>query len=245
MFAELPANMQIYATSAANGKESSWGTYCPPDDKVDGTSLNSCLGDLYSVNWMEDSDASLGAGETLADQFTRVKTLTNKSHVMQFGTLPIAREPTSNFQGKTDKRADEAPPTDARVVRPAARPAGAASSQLPSADAEIASAYARFMASGSVGAAAELISGVQERLLASSRFGRIARAVTGGAVRGVPPEKVPLQCHYEAHRAYVARCGEWTTGALRHSADLAELCVSTRGDSRPIVAAIGEECAAE
>lgn len=34
--------------------ESSWGTYCPPDDMVDGVAVGSCLGDLYSVNWMED-----------------------------------------------------------------------------------------------------------------------------------------------------------------------------------------------
>lgn len=54
----LPDDIKIYATSAANGKESSWGTYCPPDDKVDGKGLNTCLGDLYSVNWLENSDAA-------------------------------------------------------------------------------------------------------------------------------------------------------------------------------------------
>lgn len=33
MFAGLPAGspLNIYATTAANGQESSWGTYCPPD----------------------------------------------------------------------------------------------------------------------------------------------------------------------------------------------------------------------
>jgi legumain len=52
----LPLNINIYATTAANSKESSWGTYCYPDDVVNGVHINSCLGDLYSVNWMEDSD---------------------------------------------------------------------------------------------------------------------------------------------------------------------------------------------
>jgi len=57
MFTTLPTDINIFATTAANAKESSWGTYCSPDDKVDGKKIGSCLGDLYSVNWMEDTDA--------------------------------------------------------------------------------------------------------------------------------------------------------------------------------------------
>lgn len=52
----LDDNIDIYATTAADPDESSWGTYCYPDDKVSGKHINSCLGDLYSVNWMEDTD---------------------------------------------------------------------------------------------------------------------------------------------------------------------------------------------
>ena len=29
MFKKLPDNLNIYVTTAANAKESSWGTYCP------------------------------------------------------------------------------------------------------------------------------------------------------------------------------------------------------------------------
>lgn len=39
----------VYATTAANGHESSYACYF--DDK-----RGTYLGDLYSVNWMEDSD---------------------------------------------------------------------------------------------------------------------------------------------------------------------------------------------
>jgi legumain len=52
----LENNINIYAVSAANSSESSWATYCSPDDKVNGIEINSCLGDLFSVNWMEDTD---------------------------------------------------------------------------------------------------------------------------------------------------------------------------------------------
>lgn len=56
MFPNLPTDIGVYATTAANASESSWGTYCYPHDLVNGKHVGSCLGDLYSVNWMEDSD---------------------------------------------------------------------------------------------------------------------------------------------------------------------------------------------
>lgn len=55
MFLSLPKDINVYATTASNAKESSWGTYCMPDDIVDGIHLGTCLGDLYSVNWMQAS----------------------------------------------------------------------------------------------------------------------------------------------------------------------------------------------
>jgi len=96
----LPTNMSIYATTAANAKESSWGTYCPPHDIVDGKQMQSCLGDLYSVNWMEDSDkASEQSSETLEAQYKLVKQETNKSHSMEFGDLTISQEHIHDYQG--------------------------------------------------------------------------------------------------------------------------------------------------
>jgi legumain len=42
--------------TAANAFESSWGTYCSPDDAVNGVEINSSFGDFFLVNWMEDSE---------------------------------------------------------------------------------------------------------------------------------------------------------------------------------------------
>lgn len=98
----LDPSLGIYATTAANAVESSWGTYCPPDDKVDGKELNSCLGDLYSINWMENAD-KVGKDETLEDQYTIVKKLTTKSHVMQYGNQSYTSDPIGNFLGDTQK----------------------------------------------------------------------------------------------------------------------------------------------
>merc|ERR1719396_303984 len=79
----------VYALSAASPSESSWGTYCGSDAMVDGKNVGSCLGDLFSVNWMEDSDASDITSESLNDQAQKVTTATSKSKVMKWGDLPF------------------------------------------------------------------------------------------------------------------------------------------------------------
>ena len=77
MFENILANdINVYAVTAANADESSWGTYCPPDDMVNGVEINSCLGDLFSVNWMEDAEKFDSSKETLDQQFLRVQNLT-------------------------------------------------------------------------------------------------------------------------------------------------------------------------
>ena len=50
----LPADMNIYAVTASNAEENSWGTYCPDMETPPPPEYDTCLGDLYSVAWMED-----------------------------------------------------------------------------------------------------------------------------------------------------------------------------------------------
>jgi len=89
----------VYALSAANPTESSWGTYCGSDAKVNGKSIGSCLGDLFSVNWMEDTDAQDTTKEDLETQFESVKKLTTKSEVMQWGDLSFTGDFVSEYVG--------------------------------------------------------------------------------------------------------------------------------------------------
>jgi legumain len=56
MFVNLAPDWRIYALSAANPTESSWGTYCPPNDKINGKSVGTCLGDEFSVTFLENVD---------------------------------------------------------------------------------------------------------------------------------------------------------------------------------------------
>ncbi|CDW73723.1 peptidase c13 family protein [Stylonychia lemnae] len=85
----LDPTLNIYVMTATNAEESSWGTYCYPDDLKDGKHLGTCLGDLFSVNWMENSNASDNSNDSLLSQFETVKKATRWSHVMQYGQLDL------------------------------------------------------------------------------------------------------------------------------------------------------------
>jgi len=80
MLEDLPSTMNIYATTAANAEESSYACYY--DQK-----RHTYLGDVYSVVWMEDSDAEQIDKETLFQQYSVTKDKTNTSHVMEYGDL--------------------------------------------------------------------------------------------------------------------------------------------------------------
>ena len=41
----LDPSWKINVVTASNPIENSWGTYCPPDDLVNGVHLQTCLGD--------------------------------------------------------------------------------------------------------------------------------------------------------------------------------------------------------
>jgi len=92
----------VYALSASNPTESSWGSYCGSEAYVNGKSIGSCLGDLFSVNWMEEADASDMTKESLQDNFGIVKTKTTRSEVMQWGDTTYTDDKMSEFIGNLD-----------------------------------------------------------------------------------------------------------------------------------------------
>lgn len=102
----LEDDIEVYATTAANGMESSWGTYCPGMNPGPPPEYSTCLGDLYSVAWMEDADSNDLTHETLKKQFQRVRqrasqnyTYAQGSHVQRFGELELDEEAASRFLG--------------------------------------------------------------------------------------------------------------------------------------------------
>jgi len=99
MFPDLTPDGKIFAVTAANARESSWGFYCmPKDDVVSGKHMGTCLGDLFSISWMEDSDRGQLATETIQQQVASVTVRTNKSHVMTFGDKSFTSEAIGKFE---------------------------------------------------------------------------------------------------------------------------------------------------
>jgi len=93
---KLPKDIDIYATTAANNKESSYACYWDKKRKT-------YLGDVYSVKWLEDSDTADFSKETLFEQFTLVKKETNTSHVQEFGNITLGKVSVlGQFQGMLD-----------------------------------------------------------------------------------------------------------------------------------------------
>ncbi|XP_054162249.1 legumain-like, partial [Oppia nitens] len=90
----LAKNMNIFVTTAANEKEESWACYC------DTTDIDTCLGDLYSVSWMENSDNSNMSTETLQQQYEIVKQKTDSSHVCEYGDMTMGTLHLDQFQAK-------------------------------------------------------------------------------------------------------------------------------------------------
>lgn len=53
----------VYAMTAASAYESSYAAYC--DGYVNGSALQTCLGDVFSCNWMLDTEGNDPSIETL------------------------------------------------------------------------------------------------------------------------------------------------------------------------------------
>ncbi|KAL5071715.1 hypothetical protein RYX36_022602 [Vicia faba] len=99
----LPEDLNIYATTASNAEESSWATYCPGDIPPPPPEYSTCLGDLYSVAWMEDSDTHNLRTESLQQQYKLVKDRTISglygSHVIEYGDVGLSNNDLYQYLG--------------------------------------------------------------------------------------------------------------------------------------------------
>ncbi|GFQ04022.1 vacuolar-processing enzyme [Phtheirospermum japonicum] len=112
----MPDDLNIYVTTASNAEESSWGTYCPGMEPSPPPEYITCLGDLYSVAWMEDSESHNLQRETIKQQYQQVKDRTSNyntynagSHVMEYGNKSIKSEKVYLYQG-FDPATENLPP---------------------------------------------------------------------------------------------------------------------------------------
>ncbi|VDK19632.1 unnamed protein product [Anisakis simplex] len=113
----LPKNINVYAVTSANEKESAWACYC--DNDREGLP---CLGDVFSVSWMGNAD-SVSAfrdlkSEKLKTQVEIAREATTSSHVMEYGNMSIGNLSAANFEGSKPVFADSLQPK--KVVQPGA-----------------------------------------------------------------------------------------------------------------------------
>ena len=65
---------------------------------VKGKNVGSCLGDLFSVNWMQDDDLGKFKSETFRSQISKITKQTDKSHVCSFGDKSFEDEKIGNVE---------------------------------------------------------------------------------------------------------------------------------------------------
>ena len=102
MFPNLDESEKIYAVTASNATQSSYAAYCGTSAKVNGKRMKTCLADLFSINWMLDTESAELTSETLQEQYDTVVEKTNLSPVQKFGDFSFMSEPIGIFEGTTD-----------------------------------------------------------------------------------------------------------------------------------------------
>ncbi|KAL6841559.1 hypothetical protein ACP4OV_028702 [Aristida adscensionis] len=241
----LPSDINVYATTASNAEESSWGTYCPGDEPAPPPEFDTCLGDLYSVAWMEDSDLHNLRTESLRQQYELVRDRTSAhgtydlgSHVMEYGDLGQNAQSLYQFMG-TDPANDNA--------TFAAAAAGNALRRRPAVnqrDADLVYFWQRYKKSpeGTPAKAA-----ARERLLrVMARRSRVDSSVEliGGLLFGadegarvlaaVRPPGQPLaddwDCLKNMVRAYEEHCGALAQYGMKHMRSFANMCNAGVGE---------------
>lgn len=244
MFPNLDATENIFAMTASNATLSSWAAYCGSDAYVDGTYIGSCLGDLFSINWMEDTEANNPETETLEEQYNTVVALTTASPVQRFGNYTFKAEPIADFQGSydgastiTEKMVSKLTSTYHQYFDEQTKPKDMVSSR----DVDLHYHYNRVMREGTQEAYADLQSELEHRqsidaLFSQDHFTNMANA---------PEIPQNFDCLRMMVRGVEDMCGEWTAYSLQYVRKLANVCdTKTSEEVADIYVKIGQYCQA-
>jgi len=231
----LPDALPVYAVTAANAHESSWGTFCGAAARVGGVDIGTCLGDLFSVNWLADSESAPHGKETLNAQFQRVKQATNKSHVMRYGQVRrFGPEHVSDFQGPAGQALGAEPTLDAALAE---------ASAVDSRHVRLHYLRRRYERTASE-ADAELL---QAELRQEEEVAGLGEALAGEELRSAPGgvswTPARLACHERAVEEFGASCG-WSDARLPLSKALYILCAAG-APTTSVVDRVREVCRAQ
>jgi legumain len=230
MFQKLPNNTHIYGLSAANPTESSWGTYCSPDDVVQGKHIGSCLGDLFSVNFLEDIDKGNIFDETLLDQFKIVKKLTSLSQVMQWGDLTFQSDKVSDYVASPKKS------FNLRTIRPIQR--------IGQRKSEFSSMNSRTMQLQSLSAiyardhTPEVFQKMMEEMASMQRYDNAFKHFDGQLqLNGeYDSANINFDCYREVMQAHEEQCGRLSDYGLKYAKNMVEAC--EKHEAKDVIAAL-------
>jgi legumain len=231
----LEENLNIYATTAANPSESSWGYYCSPDDTVQGTHIGSCLGDLYSINWMEDTDSHNICSETLDEQFETILAKTTKSHVMKYGDMSFTSEVVGNFQGVCDTKA-----TLSSFLRTLDKKEDKKEyASINSRDAKMDYLYNKYMRTLSAEDGQELQDEITHRTLIDMRFSYLSANV--GFQLEEHPRVNDFECYKGLVESYKSECGGLDEYDLKFLGHFVNMC-NAQMEPTKMLGLINEMC---
>nr|KAJ0199247.1 hypothetical protein LSAT_V11C600332900 [Lactuca sativa] len=238
----LPEDLNIYVTTASNSIENSWATYCHDTKPPSPPEFDTCLGDLYSISWMEDSESEDLRHETLKQQYLKVKKRTYNnnsyegSHVMEYGTLRINNETVSVYQGSIPRNLSVNP--------------GSYFSSMGVVDqrnADLYSMWQKYKKSTEESQKKELLKKINEikvyRVHLDRSVDMISSYLLGSRHRSVRGGGLPLvddwECLKSMVRTFETHCGSLTQYGMKHTRTFANICNS--GVSKKVVDEVVKE----
>ena len=228
MWQKLPTNINAYALSSTHPDESSWGTYCPPDDDVvDGKHIGSCLGEVWSCFWLEQDDVADLKTLTLQKQFDDAKEFTKTSNPLQFGDMEIAKDVLVNYiSGDVSRR---------KYLRSYAKPV----SQWNSRENELLYWKNRALDANDKEAYAKYLEVVEANLNADRYFTQLAKKVMGNEDTLLKTHIVEKNwpCYKAALDKYESTYG-FTEYSLKYARTLANMCSLYNGNDADIINAM-------
>ena len=102
MFVDLPDDMNIYAMTASDEEVSSWAIFCDEEAVIEGKDLGTCLGDLFSINWMTDTLMHKGKKRSLYDQYVFVRDETAENEELDRKGSPVCIYGDMDLQDRAD-----------------------------------------------------------------------------------------------------------------------------------------------
>jgi len=232
----LTDDYRIYATTAANSVESSWGFYCPPQDAVRGTNIRSCLGDEYSISFLESVDAPGGYDQTLQANYEYLKKQVKGSHVQQFGDLSFANLKLKDFLAEPGHAlpAGTVPSLNDQLL-------AMTTTSIDSRDIQLSYLYNLYMdktvdEEERFETGLELVKEMQSRLSADMRFRQLSNSILGASnsLKAATVEVAPAvecgKCCEEAYNFLSTTTGEckFTDYSLRYGRVIQNVCMMNK-----------------